>query len=166
MDFYRFCLPTSGDFVKRIITGHEDIFGPWLMDRVGGQWIPGRGSVIGLWEDGVGPVAACLYESCNGASVLGHLSGVGKKWMNREYLWFCFYYPFEQLKVNKILGLVESTNLEARRLDEHLGFHLEATLKDAAPKGDLLIYSMTRDQCKWLSLTERYCGQAQSTSST
>ena len=146
--------------MKRIITNHDDFLGPWLMDRVGGQWIPGRGSVIGLWEDGVGPVAACLYESCNGASVLGHLSGIGKKWMNREFLWFCFYYPFEQLRVNKILGLVESTNLEAQRLNEHLGFTLEATLKDAAPHGDLLIYSMKRDQCKWLDLKGKYRGEA------
>lgn len=147
--------------MKRIITGHEEIFGPWLMNQIAGEWIPGRGSVIGLWEDGVGPVAACLYESHNGASVLGHLAGIGRKWMNREFLWFCFHYPFEQLGVNKILGLVESTNTEAQRLDEHLGFTLEATLKDAAPNGDLLIYSMTRDQCKWLSLKEKYRGKTQ-----
>lgn len=163
MDFDGLCHQTGGDFVKRILTGHDDVFGPWLMNRINGQWIPHRGSTIGLWEDGKGPIAACLYESCNGASVVGHLAGIGRKWMNREFLWFCFYYPFEQLKVNKILGLVESSNLEARRLDEHLGFHLEATLKDAAPNGDLLIYSMTRDQCKWLSLKDRYRGQAQST---
>lgn len=129
------------------------------MDRIGGQWLPGRGSIIGLWEDGVGPVAACLYESCNGASVLGHLTGIGRKWMNREYLWYCFYYPFEELKVNKILGLVESDNLDAQRLDEHLGFTLEATLKSAAPNGDLLIYSMIKEHCKWLDLKEKYRGQ-------
>lgn len=145
--------------MKRIITGHEDIFGPWLMSRIAGEWIPGRGSVIGLWEDGVGPVAACLYESYNGASVLGHLAGVGRKWMNREFLWFCFEYPFNQLGVTKILGLVESTNLAARKLDEHLGFTIEATLKDCAPNGDLLVYSMTREQCKWLSLKEKYRGK-------
>lgn len=141
--------------MKRVITGHDDLFGPWLMERINGQWIPGRGSTIGLWEDSVGPVACCLYESCNGASVLGHLAGTGRRWMNREFLWYCFYYPFEQLKVNKILGLVESTNEAAIRLDEHLGFTLEATLKDAAPKGDLLIYSMTKDQCRWLNLKDR-----------
>lgn len=166
MDFDGLCLPTGGDFVKRILTGHEEIFGPWLMGKINGQWIPGRGSVIGLWEDGVGPVAACLYESHNGASILGHLAGDGKKWMNREFLWYCFYYPFEQLQVKKILGLVESDNYDARKLDEHLGFTLEATLKDAAPKGDLLVYSMTRDQCKWLSLTERYRGKTQGTPGT
>ncbi len=141
--------------MKRVITGQEEIFGPWLAQKLGNTWYPGKGSIIGLWEDGVGPIAGCLYEACNGASVMGSLAGVGKKWMNREYLWYCFYYPFEQLKVNKIIGTVESSNLAARKLDEHLGFVLEATLKQAAPNGDLLIYSMTRDQCKWLNLRKK-----------
>lgn len=151
--------------MKRISVGEEDIFGPWMSQRLGCAWIPGRGSIIGLWDD-EGPVAACLYESYNGRSILGHLTGVGRKWMNREFLWFCFYYPFEQLRVDKILGIVESDNLDARRLDEHLGFTLEATLKEAAPNGDLLIYSMTRDQCKWLNLKERYRGQTIPAAST
>ena len=150
--------------MKTVVTGRDHIFGPWLAAQLGIPWIPGRGHVIGLWEEGTGPVAACYYEGYNGASVLGHLAGLGKKWMNREFLWYCFHYPFEELRVNKILGLVESTNLEARKLDEHLGFTLEATLKDAAPKGDLLIYSMVKDQCKWLSLKDRKHGKAQSTS--
>jgi hypothetical protein len=141
--------------VKRILVGQEALFGPWLAKLLKNEWVPGKGSIIGLWEDGVGPIAACLYESCNGASIVGSLAGVGKRWMNREYLWYCFHYPFEEIGVNKIIGIVESTNLEARRLDEHMGFVLEATLKDAAPKGDLLIYSMTKDQCRWLNLRKK-----------
>lgn len=149
--------------MKVVVTGKDHIFGPWLAERLKTSWLPGRGHVIGLWEEDLGPVAACFYESYNGASVLGHLAGVGKKWMNREFLWYCFYYPFEELRINKILGLVESTNAEARRLDEHLGFTLEATLKDAAPNGDLLIYSMVKDQCRWLSLKGLKNGKAEST---
>lgn len=153
--------------MKRIITGHDDLFGSWLMEQIDGKWISGRGPVIGLYDDEKKEIlAACLYESYNGKSVLGHLAGVGKKWMTREYLWYCFYYPFEELKVHKILGLVESNNLEAKKLDEHLGFTIEATLKDAAPKGDLLIYSMTRDQCKWLNLKGRFNGEAQGAAAT
>lgn len=139
--------------MKRIVTGQEEIFGPWLAKLLGNTWYPGKGSIIGLWEDGVGPIAGCLYEACNGASVMGSLAGIGKKWMTREYLWFCYHYPFEQLGVNKIIGTVDSSNLAARKLDEHMGFVLEATLKQAAPNGgDLLIYTMTKDQCKWLKL--------------
>lgn len=145
--------------MKRILTNSEDLFGPWLMDKLGSQWFPGRGSIVGLWQDEVGPIAACLFEGCNGASVMMHLAGIGGKWMNREFLWFCFYYPFEQLGLKKVIGLVESDNLKSIRLIQHLGFTLEATLENAAPKGDLLIYSMTRDQCKWLTLKGRYRGQ-------
>jgi RimJ/RimL family protein N-acetyltransferase len=75
-----------------------------------------------------------------------------KRWMVREFLWFVFYFPFVQLEVTKIIAPVESGNLDCRRFIEHIGFNLEATLKDCAPKGDLLIYTMARDQCKWLSL--------------
>jgi RimJ/RimL family protein N-acetyltransferase len=149
--------------VKRVLDHHNDIFGPWICQQLGTKWINGRGEVIGLWDDDKGPIAACLYESCNGRSIIGHLAGLGRKWMNREFLWYCFYYPFEQLGVDKILGIVESSNIAAQKLDEHLGFTLEATLKDAAPNGDLLIYSMTKDQCKWLNLTEAYRGQTLST---
>ena len=151
--------------MKVVVTGKDHIFGPWLAQQTDGFWLPGQGHVIGLWEEGVGPVAACYYEGYNGAMVRGHLAGLGKKWMNREFLWYCFYYPFEQLGVKKIIGLVESDNLEARKLDEHLGFTLEATLKDAAPKGDHLIYSMVKDQCRWLSLKDRKNGKAEGSGS-
>lgn len=154
--------------MKRVVVGREEIFGPWLAKLLQNDWFPGKGSIIGLWEDGVGPIAGCLYESYNGegASVVGSLAGIGKKWMNREYLWYCYHYPFEELKVNKIIGIVRSDNLEARKLDEHMGFVLEATLQHCAPKGnDLLVYTMTRDQCKWLKLKDRYV-QAQGSTAT
>lgn len=139
--------------MKRVITGHDELFGPWLMKRLaGGGWFPGRGSTIGLWQDGLGPIACCLFEASNGASIMLHIAAEGKRWMNRDYLWFVFHYPFEQLKVKKILAPVEEDNQVCRSFVEHVGFRLEATLKDAAPKGDLLIYSMTKDQCRFLSL--------------
>jgi len=152
--------------VKRILIGQEDLYGPWIAQRLHMEWHPGRGSIIGLWQDGVGPIAACLFEGCNGASVMLHCVGEGRIWLNREFLWFCFYYPFEQLKVNKIISPVESENFDSRNFIENIGFSLEATLKDASPKGDLLIYTLGKDQCKWLSLREKYRGQTKRSSST
>ena len=134
--------------------------------KLGSSWFAGRGSIIGLWDDAKGPIAACLYEGSNGASIMMHCAGVGKSWLNREFLWFSFYYPFEQLKLKKILCPVEPDNLESQKFLKHLGFQLEATLKDAAPKGDLLIYTMSREQCKWLSLKETYRGQTKRSSRT
>jgi len=82
-----------------------------------------------------------------------------KRWMNREYLWFVFYFPFVQLGVTKIIAPVESSNSVCARFVEHIGFTLEATLKDCAPNGDMLIYTMREDQCKWLNLGGKYRGE-------
>lgn len=149
--------------MKSVITGHDEVFGPWLMDKCNGAWVPGRGSTIGLWDEVKGPVAATFYEGCNGASILMHVAGEGKDWLNREFLWFSFYYPFEQLKLKKIICSVDSTNVDCVKFVEHIGFDLEATLKDASPKGDLRIYTMIRENCKWLSLKDRKSGKTNST---
>jgi hypothetical protein len=135
------------------------------MEKTNGSWVPGRGSTIGLLAGNA--IAACSYfTDCNGASIVLHCGGEGRVWLNREFLWYTFYYPFEQLKVNKIISPVESTNLDCIKFIKHIGFRLEATLKDASPKGDLLLFTMTKEQCRWLSLKEKYRGQAESASST
>ena len=124
--------------------------GPWVCERTGGQYFPGESSAIGLERDGQ-LVAGVLFDHYNGKSVAMHVAGEGSNWMTRNFLVTCFRYPFVQLGVHKIIGLVDSSNRLARRLDEHLGFTMEAVVKDAAPHGDLLIYSMTREQCRFLS---------------
>lgn len=152
--------------MRHVVTGWDHLFGPWISDRVGGGYVPGRGSTIGLFDAEAGILAATYFTDCNGASIVMHCAGEGKSWLNREFLWFTFYYPFEQLNVRKILSPVESDNLDCIRFIEHIGFTLEATLKDASPKGDLLIYSMGKQQCKWLSLKEKHRGKAESSSNT
>jgi len=111
-------------------------------------------------------LAGVLFDSYNGASVCMHVAAVeGKRWMTRDYLWLSFALPFMQWNVKKIIGLVGSANTAAREFDENLGFVLEATLKDAHPDGDLLLYTMRRDQCRWLNIKLRNWpyGQAQRT---
>lgn len=137
----------------KILTNQDEMVGPWVASRTGGEWCSGRGTTIGLYHPEQGLVAGVLYEDWNGANILGHVAAVpGRRWLNREFLWFCFHYPFEQLGVKRITGIVPSVNADARRFDESLGFELEATLKDAHPLGDLCVYKMTRDKCRWLSI--------------
>jgi hypothetical protein len=151
--------------VKKVVTNCEDLFGPWVCYELGSDWFEGRGRIIGLMETGRGPIAGVLFESFNGASVIAHIAATGKNWLNREFLWHVSYYPFMQLGVRKVLAPVESTNHRSIKWTEHFGFTLEATLKDAAPNGDLLIYSLTKDQCKWLDLKGKYLGYGQTQSS-
>jgi len=133
----------------------------------GAVWTPGAGSTIGLIDDDGQPMAVACFDNYNEANINMHIAAVpGKRWLTREFLWYCFFYPFEQLKVKRITGIVASNNAAARRFDEHLGFTLEATLKDAHPGGDLLVYCMTREQCRWLTLKEPRNVKAETTTST
>lgn len=122
------------------------------------DWMRSRSSEIGDspaqgigWHDGKELVAGVAYTDFNGVNLNMHVVAVpGKRWLTREYLWTCFDYPFNQCKVRRVTGLVGEGNKEARKFDEHLGFELETTLKHAHPTGDLLVYRMFREQCKWI----------------
>ena len=151
--------------MKQIVTGEDHFFGPWMAERLDTTWVPGKGSTIGLLTER-GPVACGYFESYNGASVICHMVAEGRNWLNRDFLWFFFFYPFEQLGVRKILAPVDSTNTVCRKFITHIGFTLEATLKDACPKGDMLIYSMEKSACKWLTLRDQISGKTQSTEGT
>lgn len=136
------------------------------MERINSVWVTKRGHTIGLLDDEKGIIACCYYESCTPVAMMVHLAGVGKTWLNREFLWFCFYYPFRQAGIHKIIAPIASTNFDCIRWTEHIGFSLEATLKDANPQGDLLLYTMTEEQCKWLTLRDKLSGKTQSASGT
>lgn len=123
--------------------------GPWVVARGGGQYIPGSCTAIGRIKNGE-LIGGVLYEQYNGANVQAHIAGEGKGWLDREFLWIMFDYPFNQLGVKRITGIVPSSNAAARKFDENLGFVQEAVLEDAHPDGDLIVYRMRRDECRWL----------------
>jgi RimJ/RimL family protein N-acetyltransferase len=108
---------------------------------------------LGLEKDGE-LIAGVLYEGYNGRNIWMHVAAdPGRKWLNREYLRYCFHYPFVELGCSRVSGCVEASNLDARRFDEHLGFRQEAILKGAASDGgDLISYVMWREWCKYVPL--------------
>jgi hypothetical protein len=151
--------------VKHVLVGVDHIFGPWMAAGLGTDWHPGRGHIIGLADSEGQMIAGAWFEGWNEASIMVHMVVDGR--LNREFLWFIAWYPFEQLKVRKVIAPIESDNIRSKKWVEKYGFVLEAALKDAAPKGDLLIYTLKSDQCKWLNLKGlKDHGQAQSTSTT
>ena len=130
-----------------IVCDRQDELGEWLCKRTGGQYVKGAEVYIGL-ETAGSIVAVAAYSDFNGASCRVHLGIEGK--ITPEFLWYGFYYPFETLKVKKLIGLVASTNKKALALDKHFGYVEEAVIKDAVPDGDLHILTMTKEQCRFL----------------
>lgn len=128
----------------------KDRIGPWVCKITGGKYEKAISAGIGLEKNGE-LIAGVLYDSWNGRSVCMHVAAKpGARWMTREFLWMSFDYPFNQLKVNQIIGLVDSTNQQARAFDEHIGFRVAAVIPDAGKSGDLMIYTMHRNECRWI----------------
>ena len=110
------------------------------------------GTDIGIgWARNGELVAGVAYADWNGPNVVCHIAAEGKRWATRQYLWTIFDYPFNQLGVKRITVCVGEGNSASRRFVGHLGFTLETTLKDAHPTGDLLVWRMFREECKWIS---------------
>ena len=135
----------------RLIDRDMNRVGEWVAMNTQGTWTPQDSTAIGLERNG-DLVAGTIFTNWNGRSLCMHTS---INWMSRKFLWCCFHYPFIQLKAAKVIGLVDSCNAKAMRLNRHLGFVEEATVSGAGKQGDLVLFTMTKDQCRWLALGDR-----------
>lgn len=104
---------------------------------------------IVLQKDGE-TIAAVLYAEFNGANVFVHLAGTpGRHWLTRDFLYWGFHYPFEQLGCQRITCLVEASNAASQQFCEHIGWTKEFVHPRAASDGgDLISYRMFREDCK------------------
>jgi RimJ/RimL family protein N-acetyltransferase len=105
---------------------------------------------IGREIDG-GLVGAVLYEGYTTNNIFMHCAGRGKRWISKSLLKSAFAYPFKQLSCKRITAWVEDSNVDSKRLVEHIGFEVETMLKGAAHDGgDVILYVMWRDKCRFL----------------
>lgn len=114
-----------------------------------------RSVAIGLMKDNCEILAGIVYDQCNGASVVCHMAA---KRLNREFLRFNAHYAFNQLGVRKIVAPVASHNARMIKLALNMGFTPEACLEDCDPDGDLFLFTLAKQDCKFLG--EKYDGQA------
>jgi hypothetical protein len=119
--------------------------GHWVMSRIGGFFDPVCMSAIG-WETDGKLTAGASYRDWNGVSIEGQIAA--DKPLTRGFILAIFDYPFRQLGARKIIATTSADHIRSNRLLQRLGFVEEARLRDAAPGGDLLIYSMRRQDCR------------------
>ena len=131
-----------------IITDRQEELGRWLMSRIGGTYLAGRGVYIGLERNGL-ICAVAGFEDYNTASIMGHLAVDGNR-MDLKWIKYCFKYVFDIAKVNKLIGMVSSDNTRAYSMNLKFGYIEEAVIKDACKNGDMILMTMTRSQCKYI----------------
>ena len=93
--------------------------------------------------------AVVVYCGFFGESCVLHVKSVGQHWATKCFLRKVFDYPFNTLKLKVIIGTVAGSNTKALNLNRKLGFKEVATIADAHDEGDLVIFEMRPEYCKW-----------------
>jgi len=133
--------------MRNIVTDDQDKIERFVAKGIG-YGAHTKFSAIGLEKDGE-LIAGVVFSDYNTSNITAAIHGVGN-WLNKEFLWYMFYYPFYQAGVGRITVTIESNNAKSHRLATRLGFEFEATLQRAGRFGDLHVYRMFREDCKWL----------------
>jgi RimJ/RimL family protein N-acetyltransferase len=121
--------------------------GRWVAAQMDSQFAENNASAIGLVRDGK-IVAGVIYENWNGKSVVCHLAIAGK--VNRSFLRIVCGYAFEGLEAEKVIGPIASSNAKSIKAAKTIGFVEETRITNAAPNGDIILFTMTADQCRFL----------------
>lgn len=132
-----------------IING--DHVGKWVAERIRGTFHSGSVS-IGLERHGV-IVAGVIYEQWNGRSVVAHMAASGR--LTSAFVAAIFDYAYNVCSVQKVILPVASQNLKSGRFVRKLGFREEARIKDASPEGDIILYTLEKQDCRYLAARYR-----------
>jgi RimJ/RimL family protein N-acetyltransferase len=97
-----------------------------------------------------------IYTNYTGQSVQMHQAGFAPKWATPELMWCIYDFPFNYLKVKKIIATVPSPNRRALNITQKMGFYPVAVIPDVVPGGDMLVLSLSREDCKYLNLKSRF----------
>jgi RimJ/RimL family protein N-acetyltransferase len=136
--------------IRLVDQGRQEEILSFVRSVNGGDQNGGNATAIGLERNGR-LVVGVVYDQFNGANVCMHISAEpGRHWLNRLFLWAMFDYPFNVLNVKRVTGQICSSNTDSIRFAEHIGFTYETRIKDASPNGDLLIYALFKNQCRYI----------------
>lgn len=139
------------EYPYTVALGFDDVVGTWVHQRLGSSWIPCRGNAIGLLNDKGVLVAGWTYSDFNGANVVIDVVAEAEGWATPAFLYMAFSYPFEQLGCKRVTSPVAASNTHCQKFVDWLGAKREATLKDACLTGDVHIYAMHKQECRWLT---------------
>jgi RimJ/RimL family protein N-acetyltransferase len=123
--------------------------GDWIMERAGGYFREGVNHSFSTHRDGdiLGGFALVGYT---GAAMTMHMASRDKRWFSRDLAALAFGYGFHQLGCRKLLAPVKSTNHALVALVRRGGWKFDAVLRDVYPDADMIVFSMTRNECPWL----------------
>jgi RimJ/RimL family protein N-acetyltransferase len=125
--------------VDQIIFDYEsqEELNTWISERTKVKYQYSR--CIGLARDG--ELIACVAYQQFDNLMCAHIAL--DKPLTKSFLRIIFDYPFNQIKTERLIGLVPEENKKAIKLNEKLGFRLMQHDKT-------MVFQMVKNECKWL----------------
>jgi RimJ/RimL family protein N-acetyltransferase len=133
-----------------LIYGQEDRLLPWAQARIGVSFRRDA-YTIGLERSGQ-LVAVVVFDNFSDGDCNMHIASDGTSaWLNKSLLYASFSYPFTQLGLRRVTGMVPADNEAALTFDMHLGFVREGYHPQAGQDGrDLISLGMLRSACRFI----------------
>ena len=133
-----------------VIYGQEERLLPWAEQRIGVS-LRRDSYTMGLEREGE-LVAVVVFDNFSECDCHMHIASDGTKaWMNKALLLSAFSYPFTQLGMRRVTGMVPADNAAALAFDENLGFVREGYHPKAGPGGsDLISLGLLKESCRFV----------------
>jgi hypothetical protein len=120
----------------------------WLKKRIELPWSTDFRALARVVDNQI--VGVVGYEGFTGTSCRMHMAGEGKHWVNREFLYRAFRYPFVTLGLAMVFAVIPSGNTEALKIDLKLGFTELIYVPGAHPDGGIHFLQLLKENCRYL----------------
>jgi RimJ/RimL family protein N-acetyltransferase len=138
--------------VKQIVTDADGSITAWIAERVECE-ISTKAVAFGIVEDGK-LIGGYAFYNQRGHDVEAAIAAEKPRWANRQIALHMVNTPFVDLEgVERVTAIIKSSNLQARRFVEKLGYRQEGLMRQACQnKEDAIMYGFIRDDLvnnKW-----------------
>lgn len=133
------------DFYKDVVE--------YVQERTGVYTPLGPVQVMGFVNEDEEIVGGFMFERYTGVTGSVHTHWAGNRdqpWLSGNILKLVSIYVYDQLGCDVMFGEVRRSDKYVRRIDERIGFEKVAVLPAYFPDDDLVVYSMTKRQCRFL----------------
>lgn len=135
--------------MSEVVYGQDERLLPWAQERIGVTFRPDA-KTIGLERDGE-IRAVVVFDNFSECDAQMHIASDGSRaWMSKALLLSAFSYPFNQLGLLRLTGLVVADNQAALDFDQNIGFVKEGYHPKAGPGGkDLISLGLLAENCRF-----------------
>ena len=141
-------MQTAARYERKLVFGDDERVAQWCRERLP-NFLGWNGHYIAIgYSAGPNLLGAVVFTQFSGANIV--IACALEAPLTRRFLRAIFYYPFLQLGCRRVTALIDADNAKSIRLVEHVGFEQEGRMKHATTTGDVLIYGLTKERCRWL----------------